>query len=167
MRLYEISNEYTRLIEDEELSNEELCRKLEAIDNQFDEKIDNVACLMKSLKIDIEGIDNEIKSLQSRKKALQNKLDWFKSYVLENMEYVGKKKVSTPRNVISIRNAQTSVKIIDEGRVFKEQDGQFKRIKIIEEIDKVALKIALEEASVTGEVIEGAELIQNRYITIK
>lgn len=160
MKLYEISNQirdlpfvqepdtpfYSINIEQTELAINEL--KL-----QFDEKVLNIAKLTKELDADIDAIDNEVKRLTDRKKSLQGKKDWFKSYILQNMIDSGIDKVKDAVITVAIKVNPPSVEVED---VMKLPESYRKQIWQPEKA------MILEAFKSTGEIIDGAKIITDK-----
>ena len=58
--------------------------ELDALQIQRDEKVENIACLIKNLKAEAEAIQNEERKLKSRRQACENHADWLKKYLANN-----------------------------------------------------------------------------------
>lgn len=160
MKLYEISNKirdlpfiqepdtpfYSINIEQTELAINEL--KL-----QFDEKVLNIAKLTKELDADIDAIDNEVKRLTDRKKSLQGKKEWFKSYILQNMIDSEIDKVKDAVITVAIKVNPPSVEVEDVMLLPEQYRKQ---------IWQPEKALILESFKSTGEVIDGAKIITNK-----
>lgn len=169
MKLYEISQNFRAveaMLEDDDLEVQQAARDtLEAIQGEFDEKADNIACIIKELKADAEAIKAEADKLSQRAKSKKAQAEWWSKYLLGELQNMGKSKLETSRNVISVRNAAPSVKFQDEKAflnwaIFDHED--FVRQKE-PEIDKVAVKEALKN----GAEIPGAYLETGKSLVVK
>jgi hypothetical protein len=151
MKLYEISN----LIRDLSLFDDNTQSEfaLQELEMDFSTKALNIAKLIKELNADIEAIDNETKRLNDRKKSLQGKIDWFKTYLLTNMETSNIPQIKDSIITISVRNNPPSCEIND----LTELDTKYIIIK--QEPDKKAI---LEYFKSTGEVIPGTKIITDK-----
>lgn len=169
MKLYEITDQYATVLDMLESGDPEVQGAaqdtLEAIQGEFDDKVDSIACLIKELKAEAEAIKAEKDRLAKREKTKKSEIEWLTGYILAQMEAVGKDKLETARNVVSVRKSAPAVKIPDEEKfllwaVFDHE--QFVRQKG-PEIDRAAVKEALKR----GVEVPGAYLEQGRSVTIK
>ncbi len=169
MKLYEISRNIRAveaMLEDDDPEVQQAAKDtLEAIQGEFDEKADNIACIIKELKAEAEAIKAEREKLSQREKFKKSQAEWWSKYLLGEMSNAGKSKLETSRNVISVRNAAPSVKFQDERAflnwaIFDHED--FVRQKE-PEIDKAAVKEALKK----GAEIPGAYLEAGKSLVVK
>lgn len=166
MKLYEINQKYLEILE--AVENEEIpmdCIKdtLDSIEGDFETKLDSIVSYIKNLKIEKEAIKDEIKTLQARVKSKENKIDGLTEYVKTSMEIFNKKKIETPRNVISIRKSPGKLVIKNE-ELAKEMLTKIEGGVIIEtKINKQLLKEKMKE----GESFEFAELKAGKTLMIK
>lgn len=166
MKLYEINQKYLEIldaIENEEIPVDCIKDTLDSIEGDFELKIDSIVSYIKNLKIEKEAIKDEIKTLQSRVKSKENKIDGLTEYVKTSMEIFNKKKIETSRNVISLRKTPEKLVIKNE-ELAKEKLTKIEGGVIIEtRINKQLLKEKLKE----GEKFEFAELKAGKTLTIK
>lgn len=156
MKLYEIREEYQRILDNEDLESEETIVALNDIEEAFEEKADNVACLVKSLKAEEDAVKAEMMALDKRKKSINRKLENIKEYLKNEMMFAGKQEIKTARNTISFRRTK-SVEVFDEATL----DERFLRIK--KEPNKTEIKVALED----GEIIDGARMVENLSLQVR
>lgn len=119
---------------------------LDALQMDRAEKIDNTAMLYKDTIYMIQALKDEIKSLESRKKSLENKADGIASYlnyVLESCPY------ESVKTKISFRPSE-AVTISEKAEI----PDEYITVKETREPDKKALKEALKR----GEEIPGCFL---------
>jgi len=79
--LLDLTGEYLELLtmaEDEDVDIECLKDTMEAIEGEIEIKADGYVRVMKQIIGDAEVLDEEIKRLTARKKALENKADYLK-----------------------------------------------------------------------------------------
>lgn len=124
---------------------------LEGIDGAFEDKIDNIACVIKSYGSEAKAIRNEIDKLLERATSCEKRVKWLKSYVKQAMQAVGTKKVQSARNVVTVRKAPDSVVI--EGISVLNIDDCYLRYK-----DPEFNKAAIKEALQAGIAIKGCTL---------
>ncbi|MEG1620225.1 MAG: siphovirus Gp157 family protein [Eubacterium sp.] len=164
MKLYEITDIYNGVLEaidNDECTSEEMKEALDIIEADFYDKADNTACIIKDLLSDIEGIKTEQQALMARRKTAENRLEWLKKYLSNEMLASGIKKVETARNKLSFRKSM-QVKIGDELK-FKEDHPDFCKQKISIDVDKTKVKDSLK----LGETIDGACMVECQNLQIK
>lgn len=138
---------------------------LEGISGEFDEKAGNIAAYIKNLKSDCEQLKKEETALKSRRRVKENALERMLSYLLDEMNAAGKKKIESPQAVISVRNNPESVNISDEQKFIawaKEHNDSLLIYKK-PDISKTAVKAALK----AGEELPGAALGRTVSVIIK
>lgn len=158
MKLYELTDKYNQLLEvAEELDPTAFQDTLQALEDDIEDKAENIAKLIRTLTSDIDIIKAEEKRLAERRKSVENRISDLKEYLQNQMEVAGIDKVKRPTLTISIQNNPPSVKVTDETLLFD--------YMIIPEpkIDKKALLADLKN----GVEIAGAEIQQTRGIRIR
>lgn len=165
MKLYELTQNYRNLEslldnlgEQEGLTIEMIHGALGQVEDDINTKIENTCKVIKEIEADSIGIDEEIKRLSDLKKQRENAVKKLKEYVEFEMNGIGLTKVEGKLFKISFRKSKV-VKVIDETKIPKE----FIKIKTTETISKTDLGKALKN----GEIIEGAELVENKSLQIK
>ncbi|WP_415337576.1 siphovirus Gp157 family protein [Clostridium perfringens] len=165
MKLYELTQNYRNLEslldnlgEQEGLTVEMIHGALGQVEDDINIKIENTCKVIKEIEADSIGIDEEIKRLSALKKQKENTVKKLKAYVEFEMNGIGLTKVEGKLFKISFRKSKV-VKVIDETKIPKE----FIKIKTTETISKTDLGKALKN----GEIIEGAELVENKSLQIK
>jgi len=125
---------------------------------ELQEKAINYAYVIRTVEIDVSAIDEEIKRLQSIKKAKTNVIDRMKESVVTAMGIYGIEKVSTPTLSLSLRKSE-SIEIVNESQI---PDG-FKTKKITVAPDKTRIKQAIKD----GDEVQGVVLSINYNLQIK
>lgn len=151
--LYDISQRYQNLWElclDDNVDLDTLENALQSVEGELEDKVSNGIGLIQDLKYRADALGEESKRLATRKKALDNKIDYLKNYYLDHLQKMGKSKVLTNRGTMSIAKAggKRPLKIDDEDLI--PIDFKF----TVFQIDKDALRQALE----LGESVKGAHL---------
>lgn len=116
MTLYELSNDYQEVLsmaEDEDIGYEAIQDTLEALEGEFEIKADAIACIIKTLQSENKAIKEEIDTLNKRIKSKTSKSYNLKEYLYQQMGAIGKNKIETARNVISIRKSPPKTEIDD------------------------------------------------------
>lgn len=142
-----------------------LLEALTELKGDFDTKAESVSLYIKELEADTKLLGESIKNLQSRKKAMENKVERLKSYLLASMETVGESKIETDKVRISLRNNAPSVFIYDEKAFVNQYKGS--RDDLLKYSEPTVNKTAIKEALKSGEDIAGATLESKKTITIK
>ncbi|MFR9240988.1 MAG: siphovirus Gp157 family protein [Clostridium baratii] len=161
MKLYELTQNYRNLenlVEQEGLTVEMIQEALGQVEKDINTKMENTCKVMKEIEADALGIDEEIKRLTVLKKQKENTAKKLKEYVEFEMNGIGLNKIEGKLFRISFRKSK-AVRILDETKIPKE----FIKVKTTETISKTELSKALKN----GEIVEGAELIENRSLQIK
>ena len=82
MKLYEITEEILELLtmaEDLELDQKMIRDTMEGLDFEFEEKAEAYAKIIRTLEMDITGLDTEIQRLTKNKATIKNNIDRLKS----------------------------------------------------------------------------------------
>lgn len=139
---------------------------LDGIEQEFEDKAENVAAYIKSLKAEADDLKEEEAALNRRRKVKENQIDRLKDYLLHSMMTINRTKIDTPKAKLIIRNNAESVRFDDENEFITRCElagaDDFLRYKK-PEIDKTEVKAALKR----GEQIEGARLIRTQSLIIK
>lgn len=152
--IYEINEQIMQCIDFEtgEIIDAE---KLDALQIEKDKKIENVACWIKNLIAEAQSIKAEEQSLAERRKAKENTVERLKQYLSNVLEATP---FESARAKITFRRS-TAVNITDESKLA----DAFKKSETVVKIDKKAIGEALK----LGEIVDGAELVENQNIQIK
>lgn len=157
MNLYEIKQSIQEAIEEcidmetGEIINPEL---LDNLNEQLNIKRENIALYIKNIVADSKAIDEEIKNLTARKKSINNKVDWLKQYLANDLQG---NKFETAKVVVSFRKSK-SVEINPDAEI----PNEF-LIQQQPKPDKAGLKKAIQ----SGEVINGVSIVEKQNISIK
>lgn len=120
MTLYEITDEYRKLLEmaeDPDMDPEVLRDTMEAIDADLEDKADGYAKVIRMLEADEDGLDAEIKRLQARKSAVSGNKGRIKDALEKAMRQTGKMKFKTLLFSFGIQKNPPSVAILKEDSV--------------------------------------------------
>lgn len=173
MKLYEINLELEKLFDlysDDEVNSEnnnssygknQLDRQIDELKIQRQVKIQNIALLYKNLSAFQTAVADEIKNLQQKKKQIENKIEFIKNYLRNNL-FEGEK-INGENFSISWRKSD-SIEVspfLDEKK-FAEQYPELVSLKI--EIQKSKIK---ELIKTTGLIPEGIDFVEKQNIIIK
>lgn len=159
MKLYEIKQEILELINDEELDIDDPQTTIRMLDLKInrEEKISNIARLIKSLKAEAEMIKTEAKKQNDRAKSKENKAEWLRKYLSAN--YIFESPFEDQYCKVSFRKSES----VDVFKGVDELPDIYVRTKITKEPDKTAIK----EAIKAGEKIDFAVIVEKKNIQIK
>lgn len=164
MNLYEINKAYQDVLESGFYFDEETgeilfdSENLDELEDEFKNKVDNIVSFIKNQEVLKDGISNEIKTLNERKKDVDKKIEYLKGYITDSMHIRGLAKMETPRNKISFRISQ-SVDVKNESLI----DSHYFTEKVERKLDKRTLLADLKN----GKHVEGAELLKKQNLQIK
>lgn len=161
LSLYQITNAFPMLIEQEEMSEEDKKKVEKELIELLQQKSQNLIGYTRNIELTIEAMKNEEKRISEQRKTLENRLTKFKEYVKECMEQGGFTKLETPLGILSIAKNPVSVEIINEDEIPNEYKTQI----ITTKIDKTKIKDNFKK---TGEIPAGVNInTQNTSLRIK
>lgn len=137
--------------------NDEQLYLLDQLHMEREQKIENIACLIKNLKADAQALKAEKDAFQKRQKQAENKAEALSNYL---MSALNGEKFSSNRCSVSFRHTQKVA--LDEGVTIYDIDTHFVRMKE-PELDKTAIKKALED----GTPIAGVHMEDGLSMTIR
>lgn len=164
LALYEISNQYLadlNKLNDLDLDEQTFLDTLEGLSGELEQKAINVAMYIKNLEVSADAIKQAEKSMADRRKAIENKNDKIRKYLLENMLKTGITKIECPHFVLSVRKNPAAVEVLMQDAI---PDEYF---DIPEPPPPTLNKKRLAEDLKAGVVIEGARLTQGNTLQIK
>lgn len=157
MKLYELEAKYRDALDTiegaEELTDEQW-QMLEQIEGDLDEKIESVAMFIRGMEADQNAVEFERKRLQAKERAIGNRVDWLKGYLLDTMTATGHDKVKGVLNV-SLRACPPSCKVMDE-------DAVPEAFRVTETVVKINRKAILDAFKTTGDVPDGVEIVTDK-----
>lgn len=164
LSLYQLSTHYLQALDfmtdpEFDLPIEAINDTLEALSGELEEKAVNVTKFLRNMEATAEAIKQAETEMAKRRKALENRVLWLKTYLKNSMENTGISKIECPYFKLSIQNNPASVNILDEEAI----PEQFKEAVTTWKIDKPAIK----EAIKNGKSVAGAELTNGTRLVIK
>jgi hypothetical protein len=161
--LYEITDQYKNiadLLDDPTMPTEDISAALTVIEGDLQAKASNCAVMLQGMDTDIDVLKAEEKRLSERRKSIEGRRDWLKSYVKEQMERINMPKIKTPTFTLAIQNNPPKVDITSE------KDIPTKYLTIIPQTT-VPDKKRIAEALKTGKEVPGATLTQGTSLRIR
>lgn len=138
---------------------------LTGIEEEFDTKAENMARYIKDSIAKSEAIEAESKKLHARSKAIANRAERFKQYLVQCMTQMSKKKVDGVMAKITLRNNAPSIRFDNEDAfiAYLQESGKDDLLKYKKlEIRKAEVKKLLKQ----GETFDGVRLEPSRSIII-
>jgi hypothetical protein len=158
MNLYELSQSFAQLqdmIDNDEFDLETIKDTLESIEIGIEEKFENISKLLKNLNGKIEMFKGEEKRIATKRKSMENKVEWLKGYLLTSLEVTGKTKVEAGTFTVRKQKNPTSI-LISENAVIPEQ-------YLIPQEPTVDTKAVKEAVLKNGEVIDGVSVAPETF----
>lgn len=163
-KLYELSAEleqaydlFESTVDEDGVIPDEVMAAFNKVSGMFDEKVSGIAQMIKRLENKSEFCKKEEERLYKNRKSFDKKIDWLKQYIIDNMRIAGKNKVETLQAKLSLTKSK-SVNLLEMDKL----DDRFKVVETNVKADKKAIKEAIEN----GEIVEGAELVENTNLRI-
>ena len=129
--------------------------RLESLQMERSQKIENVACCIKNLLSDADAIKAEKDALADREARCRKKAESMKQWLAYALEG---QKFNSARCAVSFRRSET-VEVADLALIPKD----LLRVKTTFEANKTAIKALLKE----GQEVVGCRLVENQNIQIK
>jgi len=159
MNLYELKENYLKVLELIESGEEGLEDTLESINDAIEVKAENYAKLIRNLEGNVNTLKTEIERLNDRKKSFENSIDRLKENLKLAMIQTGKEKIKTDLFNITVANNPAAVNIPNEDLI----PDEFIRYETIKKIDRIAIRDALKN----GAIMDFAELTVGKGLRIK
>lgn len=162
MKLYEIPDEYRKVLEgvqvDEETGEILGTDALVEFAGDLNETIKNTGLYLFELDSEAQQIDAQIKRLKARKDGMTRRAETLKNLMLDAMTSSGLKKVSDPLVTVYLRKSTAT--IVDEMDILPKD---LLRVKVETSPDLIAIGKKLK----AGEVVPGAHLEERQNVNIK
>ena len=162
MKLYEIPEEYRKVLEgvqvDEETGEILGTDALVEFAGDLNETIKNTGLYLFELDSEAQQIDAQIKRLKSRKDGMKRRADTLKNLMLDAMTSIGLKKVSDPLVTVYLRKSTAT--IVDNMELIPKD---LLRVKVETSPDLVAISKTIK----SGIEVPGAHLEERQNVNIK
>lgn len=162
MKLYEIPEEYRKVLEgvqvDEETGEILGADALVEFAGDLNETIKNSALYLFELDSEAQQIDAQIKRLKARKDGMKRRADTLKNLMLDAMTSTGLKKVSDPLVTVYLRKSTAT--IVDNMELIPKD---LLRVKVETSPDLVAISKTIK----SGIEVPGAHLEERQNVNIK
>lgn len=155
MRLYEITGDLLQLqsMLEDSVEDDVLKDTLEAVQGEFDYKLEQYAKVIKNLEADVDALKNEAKRLTDKRKVLENNITRLNAAMFDSMKATGTSKVKGQLFTVAIQKNGGKVPVImAEGTTTEHLPDQL--VNIVETPNLDAIREVLE----AGKVVEGFSL---------
>ncbi|MEB8649335.1 siphovirus Gp157 family protein [Bacillus cereus] len=160
MKLYELTSNWNQLqmMMEDGVDPSELADTLQAIEEAIDDKVHNIALVIRNFEAKAKAIKTEEKRLADRRKSLENNCKGLRNYTEQQMIAAGKRKIEGTLATVSLQKNQASLKIADDAVVPPEF-----MIPQEPKVDATGLKEALKQ----GMKWDGITLEQGESVRIR
>jgi chaperonin cofactor prefoldin len=155
MKLYELTSDLITLQEllEESVDDQLLQDTLEAVQGEYDVKMESYAKVIKNLEADIDALKAEAKRLTDKRKVLENNIDRLKKAMFDSMKATGITKAGGQLFTVAIQKNGGKLPVIVSNNVdLSILPDQL--VKVVESPDLEAIRELLE----AGKVVEGFTL---------
>lgn len=163
MKLWEIKDEiekcFSETVDEEtgEILSEVNLQYLEELQMAFDDKVDNICCLIKNMDAEVKAFKTEEANLKKRRMAKESASQRLKDYL---KAILNGQKYESVRSKISYRASKSTEVDMD---LFMNNKDYDLYVKTEITPNKTAIKKALED----GKELIGAEIVENQSMIIK
>lgn len=162
MKLYELANEYQRMVDlaatcDDPADLSAYRDTAEALTGEIGERLENLAKVVRTIEAEADGVDEEIKRLTARKKAHQNAVGNLKHFMQATMERANMEKHKGELFTLAIQNNPPAVVVDDQAKL---------PTAFIEMVPKVLVSV-ISQTLKAGEDVPGAHLERTRSLRIR
>jgi len=163
MKLWEIKDEiekcFSETVDEEtgEILSEVNLQYLEELQMAFDDKVDNICCLIKNMDAEVKAFKTEEANLKKRRMAKESASQRLKDYL---KAILNGQKFESVRSKISYRSSKSTEVDMD---LFMNNKDYDLYVKTEITPNKTAIKKALED----GKELIGAEIVENQSMIIK
>ena len=146
LKLYEIAPEFSALVEQDELTEQDADR-LDELGQAIEVKAENIAALTDNMGLFVEMCKAEEKRISAKRKSVENKIKWVNDYLQHNMEIAGTMSIEVGTRKISLQKNPPSL-IVDNEDIIPPK--YFVVIPESYQIDKKRLLKDLKAADIPG-----------------
>ena len=161
MKLYEVTKDIEEFLDEADPNDEFFMDTKETLNVVWEAKAGGVSAYVGNLEAQVTAIKNAEKNMANRRKSILKKVEWLKTYLMDNMERLGIEKIETDEFVVKIKKNPPKVVINNEEEV--PEDFWDKQVKWV--INRTKIKEALKGDEKVN--VKGAEIVQYRRLEIK
>ncbi len=163
MKLYQIADQYLealQVLDDPDLPAQAVADTLEALQGEVAQKGQAVAAFTLNLAAEIDALKAHEKKIAARRKALESKEEWLRSYLKSNMQRCGITEIKAIDGTFKAKlgKGRPSVVVTDESLI--PDDSKF--VRWTRSVDKTAIAAAI----AAGEQVPGAHVEINPQLRL-
>lgn len=155
--LYELTEDVLQLqsmLESDDLDPDVLSDTLEAVDGEYEVKLESYCKVIKNLEADIEAYKNEAKRLTDKRKVLESNVDRLKKAMYDSMKATGKDKVKGQLFTVAIQRNGGKIPVIYDDELLDTSKLPDNLVIVTEKPSIDAIRELLE----AGKTVEGFTL---------
>jgi len=163
LSLYHVANDLSALLDSGIDEDGVISPELESTLAKFEGKGASVAAYILNCDAAIGMLDDHIQRIQKRKKAIENRTEWLRKYLQDNMAKTGITEITADDKTFSVklfRDRDSSVEVMDESKI---PDLYKREVPASFAVDKKLIAQALKD----GHDVPGAVLRKKDRLTIK
>ncbi|MGX5629063.1 siphovirus Gp157 family protein [Bacillus thuringiensis] len=160
MKLYELTSNWNQLqmMMEDGVDPSEIEDTLQAIEEAINDKVHNIALVIRNFEAKAKAIKTEEKRLAYRRRSLENNCKSLRNYIEQQMIAAGKRTIEGTLATVSLQKNQASLKIADDAVIPPEF-----MISQEPKVDTTGLKEALKQ----GMKWDGITLEQGESVRIQ
>lgn len=150
MKLYELKDEYHNLlalVEDGQLTQEQIADTLDSVNHDFEEKVRNCLMMVKHLEGQQATAKAEFERLKALSDSYGNQAEKLKEYVRGNMESLDKDKLDLGIFKVTLKKPSQTLGLVDESKI---PETYYKIIPETKQLDKRLLLADLKQSPIEG-----------------
>lgn len=156
--LYEITGYYKTLQEmDGESADFDLAGALDMIEEQLEEKVSNIAKLVKCLEAESTAYGVEIDRMRKHAQAVDARVRGLRQYVLENLQAAGIGVLQAGLFKARVQNSPPSCEIVSEDQI----PAEYRTERVVIDVDRRAI---IEAWKTAGNEIPGVVVHQGQHL---
>lgn len=160
--LFELNDQFRELSQRDDLDPTVMKDTLDAIDDTWSEKVNNIARWIESLDADVEWLAKKKRSISDELSYRKNLRANLMTYLTNSIDDRGLKEVHTDDYILRPRNYKQRTVIDDEGKI-PDEYRNYAKYEGMFDVKKTDVYKALKD----GKNVPGAHLEPNRKVMIK
>lgn len=155
MKLYQLADEYQQALEvldDPELPEEVVRDTLEALQGGLVQKGQAVAAFALNLAADIEALKAHEKRVAAKRKSLEGREEWLRTYLKSNMERCGISEIKAIDGTFTAKLGKGRPSVVIDDEKLIPDDSEF--VRWTRSVDKTAIAAAIK----AGQEVPGAHV---------
>lgn len=158
MKLYELAADYQSVLDLIADGSERLDDTLESLGGAIEDKVENIAKVIKTLEAETAGLKSEETRLADRRKSIENNVKRLKDYAEQSMLSIGKRNIKGTLFTVLIQKNPPRLEVLDDSLI---PESFF--VPQPPTLDKKAVTAELK----AGNKVDGVLLLQGESLRIK